>query len=229
MPSLKDNGTTIGGNGVFHTTHWTEILEARSEDEPRRRAALENVLGRCWKPVYCYLRCKGYDRETAKDLTQGFFCEVVLGRRLVQRADRTKGRFRTFLLTALDRYVSSVHRTEKRKKRMPAGGLVPLKTIDWLAAPQSPHLTAPDQAFDYAWASETLDHVVAQLAGECRDTGNTTHWRVFQSRVLRPITENVEPSPISPLQEVWYTKQGYGVQHDCHGQAAVSVYSQAPR
>ncbi len=96
--SKRGDKTTAGqSSGAFHTTHWTEIFDARSHDEPRRRAALRELLGKYWTPVYCYLRCKGHDKEAAKDLTQGFLCDVVLRGRLVQQADRTKGRFRTFL------------------------------------------------------------------------------------------------------------------------------------
>ncbi len=109
----KYDRTELGGQGgAFETTHWTEILSARTLDENRRKATMDKLLGRYWKPVYCYLRRKGRDNETAKDLTQGFFQEVVLGRDLVQKAESQKGRFRTFLLTALDHYVTSVDRAE---------------------------------------------------------------------------------------------------------------------
>ncbi len=135
--SKRGSKTTAGGpDRAFRTTHWTEIFDARSDDEPRRHAALEELLGRYWRPVYCYLRSKGHDGEAAKDLTQGFFHEVVLGRGLIQQANRARGRFRTFLLTALDRYATSLHRAEKAKRRMPQGGLVRLEGIDGLNVPE---------------------------------------------------------------------------------------------
>ena len=117
--------TEMGGtNEAFDTTHWTTIFSARTLDDGRRRESVERLLGRYWKPVYCYLRRKGHDNEAAKDLTQGFFQEVVLGRDLVQKAESQKGRFRTFLLTALDHYVTSVYRADAAKKRRPEEGLV---------------------------------------------------------------------------------------------------------
>jgi RNA polymerase sigma-70 factor (ECF subfamily) len=201
--SKRRDKTTVGAwEGAFHTTHWTQILEARSADEPRRaagEAALTDILGRYWKPVYYYLRCKGYDRETAKDLTQGFFHEVVLGRSLLQKADREKGRFRTFLLNALDRYIANVRRDERRKKRTPSGGLVSLEDVDWLTVPEPVHCDSPAEAFDYAWASALLDQVLAELAGKCCETGTSTHWELFRARVLRPITENAEPPSLADL------------------------------
>ena len=109
----------MGGNrGSFETTRWTQIQAAKTHDLEHRRESVNTLLTRYWKPVYCYLRRKGYNNADAKDLTQGFFHEIVLGRELLQRADQTKGRFRTFLLTALDRYATSVHRKDTAKKHV---------------------------------------------------------------------------------------------------------------
>ena len=93
------------------------MLSARTGDDVHRKEAVGAILERYWKPVYCYLRRKGHDNEAAKDITQGFFCDVVLSRNLVPQADPTKGRFRTFLLTALDRYVIDRHRKEAAQVR----------------------------------------------------------------------------------------------------------------
>jgi len=200
--SKRHNSTKSGGwDGAFPTTHWTYIFDARSENEAKQDAAIGELLKSYWKPVYCYLRCKGYDNEAAKDLTQGFFHEVVLGRSLIQRADRAKARFRTFLLTALDRYATSVHRAETAKQRMPEGGLVSLEGIDWKSVPEPVHSATPTEVFDYAWASALLDQVLAEVAAECREAGKATHWDVFRARVLRPIVDNTEPPRLPVLCE----------------------------
>jgi DNA-directed RNA polymerase specialized sigma24 family protein len=162
---------------------------------------LEELLATYWKPVYCYLRCKGHDWEGAKDLTQGFFHEIVLGQGLIQQADRAKGRFRTFLLRCLDHYTANVLRNEGRKKRMPEGGLVRLEGIEGLNLPESAHYCTPSELFDYAWASALLDQVLAEVKAECRRMGKTTHWAVFSERVLRPIMDNAEPPPLGRLCE----------------------------
>jgi DNA-directed RNA polymerase specialized sigma24 family protein len=201
MARRTDKTTTRGYDAAFHTTHWTEIFDARSADEPRRREALEHLLRSYWKPVYCYLRCKGFDRETAKDLTQGFFHEVVLGRGLIQKADRAKARFRTFLLTALSRYTADVRRIEKAKRRTPEGGFVRLEAIDWLNVPEPLHKATPVEAFEYAWASALLDEVVTEVAGKYHKKGGATHWAVFRERVLQPIMENAESPPLGRLCE----------------------------
>jgi hypothetical protein len=113
----------MGGEGSqFPSTHWSLILDVRTQDETRRRLATENLIAGYWKPVYCYLRKRGYGNEEAKDLTQDFFCEFFLGSKLLQTADKKIGRFRQLLLTALKRFISNVERDKKRKKRAPAQG-----------------------------------------------------------------------------------------------------------
>ena len=94
--------TTMGGShGAFLTTEWTVIDHIRSGDKSSSAVLMNDLLKKYWKPVYCYLRRKGFDNERAKDLTQGFFLEIVLKRALIEHADKSRGRFRTFLLTAL--------------------------------------------------------------------------------------------------------------------------------
>ena len=92
-----EDKTAMGGvQEAFLTTHWSFVdnIDA-SNEEDRNRALVGLLLKRYWKPVYCYLRRKGYGNEQAKDLTQGFFYEVVLGRQLIEKAERSKGRFRS--------------------------------------------------------------------------------------------------------------------------------------
>ena len=86
--------TSLGGEGrTFPPTEWTRLIHC-----PQREVVLAELCRKYWKPVYCYLRSMGLGNEQAKDLTQGFFTEKVLGQDLVQKADREKGRFRNFLL-----------------------------------------------------------------------------------------------------------------------------------
>lgn len=181
-------------NQGFVTTHWSEISDARSDDDVRRQAALGKVLLRYWTPVYCYLRCKGCTKQAAEDLTQDFFQTVVLGRRLIEQADRSKGRFRTLLLRVLDRYAEDVHRMRKAKRRMPQGGLVRLEEIEKSRLPEPVYHHTPAEAFDYAWASTLLDQSLAELEEECCSTGKTLHWCLFRDRFLQPIMDDI-PSP----------------------------------
>jgi RNA polymerase sigma-70 factor (ECF subfamily) len=192
--------TSMGGpNREFLGTPWTEILRARTDDDARRREALGRILARYWKPLYCYLRRRGHSNEEAKDLVQGFCEEVVLGRRLVAQADRAKGRFRTFLLTALCHYVASVRRAETARKRLPEDGLVRLDTSDAPDVPEPTGAGSPEDAFHYAWAAALLDEVLAEVREACLREGKALHWEIFRARLLAPIMEDAEPPSLADL------------------------------
>jgi len=197
--------TTMGGkHRRFETTHWTEILSARTLDRDRRREAIGIVLTRYWKPMYCFLRRKGYNNEEAKDLVQGFCQEIAVGRGLIQKADPQRGRFRTFLLTSLTHYVSNVRRAGAAGKRSPAGALF---AMDDIAAADLPELSGevtPDEAFNYAWASQLLDDVLAAVESGCREGGKGVHWEVFRERTVSPLMENTKPPPLSALCEKYH-------------------------
>ncbi len=193
------NKTAMGGNeDAFQTTRWSEIGEAQADDEKLQGEIIGNLLRRYWKPVYCHLRRNGYDNESAKDLTQGFFHEIVLGRELIQQTNRTKGRFRTFLLTALDRYVTDVRRKETAIKRSPAGKMAMLDVAELSEIPET-GAAGPEQVFAYAWASDLLDDVLTKVKDGCYSTGKAVHWEVFRAGVLGPIFDADATTPITRI------------------------------
>lgn len=189
--------TAIGGaDGRFHTTCWTIIADSNTSDDEKNKLIINDLLGLYWKPVYCYLRRKGYDNETSKDLTQGFFQEIVLGRELIGQADKSKGKFRTFLLIALDRYVIDLHRKQSSSKRKPQGDIVQLDDID---IPCNDHNISPQEEFNNAWVAGLLDQTLSEVQQECQQTNKQTHWEVFVAKVLTPITEDTKPPSMTDL------------------------------
>lgn len=184
--------TQMGGSTPqFPATCWTQIVSAREGSTQQRHALTATVLQRYWKPVYAALRRKGLPNEDAKDLTQGFFCEIVLGNDLISQADRDRGKFRTLLLTSLDRYVISQHRKATAKKRAPAEGLV---SLEGAAEAEGPlpipdEQASPDEAFAYAWAAELLDEVIVEVRQGLIEDGKELFWKVFRARVLGPILD----------------------------------------
>ncbi len=195
-----DDYTDIGGTGgAFLTTHWSLIEKAGSSDEEKNQAFAGLLLNRYWKPVYCYLRRKGYNNEQAKDLTQGFFHEVVLGQHLIEKADAAKGRFRSLVLIALNRYLGDVRARETAQKRVPKGHFV---SIDMVAPPEIPQSiaeSAPERTFDYAWVSVLLEQVLEQVERECQENGKDIHWHVFCDRVLQPIMDRGHRPPLKEI------------------------------
>jgi len=190
-----------GAKGFFETTRWTQIQKAKTHDQQRRQVSVNNLMDRYWKPVYCYLMHKGYSNEDAKDLTQGFFFEIVFGRELIQKADKAKGRFRTFLLTALDRYVTSVYRKQTAKKRLPEHGLAQLNGVAIPDLPIADSKRTPELAFNYTWATNLLDQVLATVKKEYCATGRAAYWEVFQATVVAPILDNAEAPSLAELCE----------------------------
>jgi hypothetical protein len=192
--------TSIGGDPQsFRTTPWTVIEPVRGGPSSQASLLIGELLRVYWKPVYCYLRHRGYDNEEAKDLTQDFFQEVVLGRELIQQADRTKGRFRTLLLRALDRFLTSVHRKKTARKRIPPQHLVPLEETDLAALPLEARPLSNDDVFNYAWVSDLLDRLLREVEAECRRQGMAVHWDLFRERVLRPLMEDRTPPALAEL------------------------------
>jgi len=190
-----EHQTDMGGlREAFLTTHWSLVEHIQSEDD-KDRMLIGLLLDRYWKPVYCFLRHKQYDNEQAKDLTQGFFHEVVLNQNLIQRADQTKGRFRTFLLHALDQYLLNEKRNQTTQKRHPRGKLVSFDVIDPPALPEAVSRLNPEDSYNYAWAASMLDQVLSEVEAKCMEDGLGVHWRVFEDRIVQPIlTETSAPS-----------------------------------
>ena len=193
--------TDIGGvQEAFLTTHWSLIDGVRSsENEDGERALIDVLLKRYWKPVYCYLRRKGYDNEYAKDLSQGFFHEVVLGRDLFEKADPTKGRFRSFLLIALNRYLATLHAAENAQKRIPREKLVSLDMVAPSEFRQAASDFTPEESFDYAWVSALLERVLDEVETRCYEDGKGVHWHVFREKVLAPIMEGADSPAMGDL------------------------------
>jgi len=196
---MKRDRTQMGGaNEFFRTTRWTDIVAARTADPQRRRQAVGAVAERYWKPVYCFLRRKGLSNEQAKDAVQGFF-QHVLQHDLIQQADKARGRFRSFLLTALRNYVASAARRQRARKRMPEGGLVSLDGLQGPALPEPHPQATAEEAFVHAWAAGLLDEVLNEVRDRCLAAGQEKHWQVFQQTVLAPIRSGLAPPPLADL------------------------------
>lgn len=203
MAKSRDKDTEMGGVGKeFLTTHWSMIEQAAAAEDDRDRLLIDLLIERYWKPVYCYLRRKGYGNEEAKDITQGFFHEVVLGRHLIEKADPSKGRFRALLLNALNFYLIDVYHKESAKRRIPKAKLKSVDDLEWASVAEAVTTLTPEDAFTYSWVSTLLEHVIEEVDRYCDRTGKSLHWQVFYERTLSPIMEN---TPVPGLESVCRT------------------------
>jgi len=185
----------------FTTTHWTAIFSACTSGQPGQSEALGHLLGKYWRPVYCYLRRRGHDSEEAADLVQGFFHEAILRRGLLRSASPENGRFRTLLLKALDRYCSNVRRHREARKRRPVGGWIRLDAREAQCLADGNPEADPERAFHYAWASQLLDEVLSAVEAECNTEGKLVHWNLFRERVLEPILSEAARPALPALCE----------------------------
>lgn len=147
---------------VFATTRWALVAEAGAEQQE----ALADLCHTYWPPVYAYLRRSGASPADAQDLTQEFFSRL-LAREFFARADRERGRFRTFLLCSLQNFLRDEHARAQAEKRG-AGRVV---SLDQLAAEQAYQAEPLDTAtaetlFERRWALTLLEGVLARLEGE---------------------------------------------------------------
>jgi RNA polymerase sigma factor (sigma-70 family) len=155
--------TAIGGpKRGFQSTLWSVVLAAKDPGSADRRAALQRLISTYWKPVYLFIRRRGNDVEVSKDLAQGFFT-ALLERNFLQYVQRDRGKFRTFLLTALEHYLADEHDRAQALKR---GGGRQAVSIDYAAAEsalQSAGPEPPDRLFRRDWALRVLSQALEAL------------------------------------------------------------------
>lgn len=154
-------------SGVFATTHWSVVLAAGDQSSPTSDAALERLCRAYWFPIYAHLRRRGRNPDDAAELTQDFFARL-LRHEALRRVGPEKGRFRTFLLTAADRFLVDRHDAETSLKR--GGGIRPVE-LDALAAEERFRLEpvtheTPDREFDRRWGLVLLDQALRRLTEE---------------------------------------------------------------
>lgn len=196
----KGNHTDMGGAGyAFLTTRWSLIDGVKSMDDDPDKRLINDLLHRYWKPVYCYIRRKGRANEDAKDLTQGFFHDIVLNRGLAHRADQGKGRFRTFLLHALDQYLINEKTRQMARKRAPSGKLVRMELSELSELPAAISELTPEDSYNYTWLSELLEQVLVEVERECRQDGLDVHWSLFKERIVTPTIEGSTPPSLTQL------------------------------
>jgi len=190
-----------GARQAFLTTQWS-LIENIQNGRDRDNALIGYLLKQYWKPVYCYLRHKGHGNEQAKDLTQGFFHEVVLNRDLVGRADSSRGRFRAFLLHALKQYANKQNLKEQAQKRLEEKA-VAFEMEEEPVLPESVAQTTAEDSYHYAWLSSLLEHVLNEVKEACEDEGMEPHWSLFNKRVVWPIFGNRTSPSLSELCETY--------------------------
>ena len=172
----QDSYTSLGGKKAeFPETAWTRFM-----DRSQREVVWAELCEKYWRPVYIYLRHRGFNNDQAKDLVQDFFTDKILGSELIYKADKSKGKFRTFLLAAIRNY--SIDKMRKSK---------PTKELDEKLEGTTTSGDS-DLEFNREWADELLQIVLQELEQECLKRGKKVHWQIFHDWLLESSSEQVQ-------------------------------------
>ena len=160
------------GDPQFHTTHWSLVVSAAEEGGEASQAALADLCQTYWYPVYAFIRRRGHSAEDARDLAQEFFA-TLLEKGYLADADPARGRFRSFLLTAVARFLSKQHDRAAAKKR---GGGQRHISIDFDEGERryqrEPfHEWTAERVFERRWALTLLDRSLARLRDDLGRAG----------------------------------------------------------
>lgn len=170
--------------GRFETTRWSVVLRARG-DAGDARVALEALCRTYRPPVLAYVRSRVHPRDTAEDLTQAFFTRF-LEREWHAAADPERGRFRTFLLTALKRFLIDANAEARALKR---GGGYHFEPLDEEADGSAAGDDSPEQTFDRAWARSVLGAAFTRLRAEAESAGKLELFECLSEFLVEPPDE----------------------------------------
>lgn len=163
------------------TTHWSVVQAAGEEESASGDAALAELCGTYWYPIYVYVRRQGYDEHEAKDLTQEFFSRL-LARNQFKLLDRRRGRFRAWLLASLEHFLAKQWRDASRQKR---GGGKAMISLDDEKAEERYRLEPGDpmdagMLYERRWALTLLERTFQRLGKEFEAGGRGALFRSLQ-------------------------------------------------
>jgi len=166
---------------VFPATQWTVVLAAGGTPSPESAAALEGLCGSYWYPLYAFVRRSGYAPADAEDFTQEFFARL-LEHNWIAHADRHKGRFRSFLLMAMKRFLAKQWDKAKTLKRGGQARLVPLQLnkAESRYCQEPADTRTPEQVFERQWALALLESVLSGLCEDYERAGKGAMFHVLE-------------------------------------------------
>ncbi len=154
------------------TTHWSVVLKAQHGTEDTASHALDILCRTYWYPLYAYVRRRGHEVADAQDLTQEFFSRL-LQRDWLRQVQPERGKFRSFLLAAMNHFLSNDWRQRQTQKR---GGGVVLLSLDTQSAEgryllEPAHEQSPERLYDRRWAMTLLEGTMKRLRAASADAG----------------------------------------------------------
>jgi len=183
-----------GGANRFLTTRWSVVLVSAQSQAPGSKGAFADLCKLYWYPLYAFIRHRGHSPEDAEDLVQGFFLHLVEHRTL-SRVDRSKGKFRSFLLASLQKYLSD---EADRARCLKRGGGAEFVHLDQEGAEdryqfEPVDTLSPEKIFDARWAMALIGEALNRLDREYDSQGKATTFQALRV-FLDPINTKSLPS-----------------------------------
>jgi RNA polymerase sigma factor (sigma-70 family) len=176
---MKDSDPSAGAPGGLPSTHWTVIIAARYPDSPAGQQALDRFCKSYWYPIYAFIRKHGHPHHAAQDLTQNFFARL-LEKKILARVTPGRGRFRSYLLRVLRRFLVNARCHEHALKR---GGGKTFVSIDDSAGAryedQPRDADTPESVFHRQWALAVMEQAVCRLREYYRKVNKELHFRLL--------------------------------------------------
>ena len=182
MSDLDPSHGSLTRAAPFQTTCWSLVLSAQGKSERDAFESLEALCGQYWRPLYAHVRHRGYSAHDAQDLTQEFFSRLLV-KDWLHAADREKGRFRSFLLMALKRFLANEWDRSQAQKRGAGASFIhmdPEFAESQYAADQRTSRPA-DSLYEKRWAMTLVENVMQRLRREHEAAD-----RLAEFEVLKP-------------------------------------------
>lgn len=180
---MSHNDDATEAASPFPQTSLTLFDRMLSDSEPESQAAIEDFFSRYWYPMYTFMRVRGESHDDASDLVQGFVMKELLKRDQIKLWDSKKGRLRTFLKVALDRYRMSEYRRESAAKRGgPKADTHISMDFEWAQghyANTAIDHDSPDRIFEKSWAEATIQQVMSRLATQYESRGKLREFQLL--------------------------------------------------
>lgn len=179
---MSESPNKISQVPVFASTHWSVVLQAGRSDSPEALAALSELCRTYWYPLYGFARRQGCDVPQAQDLTQDFFGKLI-EKNYLNVADRRRGKFRWFLLTAFKCFLANEWDRTQAQKR---GGGKQIVSFDAMTAEER-YLHEPldqlsaDQLYDRRWAADLLAGAHARLRAEYAEADRALRFQYLEA------------------------------------------------
>lgn len=196
--TMSDSKAAREKTASFPLTDWNQVERLKVERESEQHLLLSLLAERYWTPIFTFLVNQGYTDHEAEDLAQDFFA-FALESRLFAKADKERGRFRSFLLASLKNFAAKARRHDEAGKRRPPGGVTSLDALLEDAYFHPASLVQRDTSetqFHRAWLHEIVTNVLRTLQQEFATGGKQTHFELFRTRVVAPEFEGADPPPL---------------------------------